>query len=348
MGCCQGTRAKTVLESLIRRSFTRMSGVAPVAFATARQRVSRFTVDRICVGRRTGALSRTRVARPDLLVSGALLHAIGRVPGDPPSSSETGSTDRPRMARRSRYSIPVRWFASLAACRRRTTRASRRSATIDSVADAVAPSCYSPLQALTEADSLATGSSAWTLEAEWRGARRARVRMRLGVDDGSPLPTDRRSPFRLPNRAMMGPVRRRSMLRIADRGRKNADGTARLIVSRAVALHAIDVTAPGQQRRQAWRHRCSERCAAQVPTGSDHAISGVLVGRVALSAALRTARSPTREGRQQNRCWPIGGVRRRASSNALSSRGAPDSIGLLHRGRAPSPDGARLAPTYRP
>ena len=128
----------------------------------------RFTVDRhLLVAAAEAALLVDRVQRPDLLLVGALLHDIGK--GYPGDHTEVGqelvATIAPRMG------FPVADVDHLVAMVEHhlllPDAATRRDldddGTIRSVADAVGDrQLLALLGALTEADSIATGPSAWS------------------------------------------------------------------------------------------------------------------------------------------------------------------------------------------
>ncbi|MHA7959841.1 [protein-PII] uridylyltransferase [Streptomyces sp. L500] len=157
-----------------------------------RNALHRWTVDRHLVETavRAAALTR-RVGRPDLLLLAALLHDIGKgLPGD---HSETGAETARRVAARLGYgpqdtevlAALVRHHLLLA------DTATRRDlgdpATVRAVTDAVGSAAVLELlHALTEADALATGPTAWTA---WRASLVADlVRRAAAALDGRPVP----------------------------------------------------------------------------------------------------------------------------------------------------------------
>nr|WP_307805556.1 [protein-PII] uridylyltransferase [Streptomyces spirodelae] len=138
-----------------------------------RNPVHRYTVDRHLVETavRAAALTR-RVHRPDLLLTGALLHDIGK--GWPGDHSVTGETITRDLAARIGFdAADTRTLATLVRHHLLLVEtATRRNlddpATVRSVADAVgSPGTLELLHALTEADALATGPAAWSA---WRAA----------------------------------------------------------------------------------------------------------------------------------------------------------------------------------
>jgi [protein-PII] uridylyltransferase len=128
----------------------------------------RFTVDRHLVEAAAAAAARTRrVARPDLLLVGALLHDIGKgLPGD---HTEVGMEVVGQLA--PRLGFPPEDVAVLVALVEHhlllpdvaTRRDLGDPATAAAVADAVASrDVLELLHALTEADAEATGPAAWS------------------------------------------------------------------------------------------------------------------------------------------------------------------------------------------
>lgn len=136
-----------------------------------RNPVHRFTVDRHLVEAATHAAELTRrVARPDLLMLGALLHDIGK--GWPGDHTEAGVAVVPVIA--ARLGLDAADVAVLVALVQHhlllPDTATRRDlddpATAQLVADAVTDrNTLELLHALTEADGLATGPAAW---GEWK------------------------------------------------------------------------------------------------------------------------------------------------------------------------------------
>ncbi len=150
----------------------------------------RFTVDRHLLEAAAGAaLLVDRVERPDLLVVGTLLHDIGK--GYPGDHTEVGVELVARIAERMGY--PPDDVALLVAMVEHhlllpdvaTRRDLDDDGTIRSVAAAVgSTTVLGLLDALTEADSVATGPSAWsTWKAELVAELVARVRHVLGGGD---------------------------------------------------------------------------------------------------------------------------------------------------------------------
>jgi [protein-PII] uridylyltransferase len=165
----QGHRAINVLESLDQRGILvrLLPEWQPVRSRPQRNAYHRFTVDRHLWETAANAAGLTdRVERPDLLVLGALFHDIGKgYPGDHTTAGMALLRDiGPRLG------LPDDDVAVLVAMTEHHLLlpdvAIRRDltdpATIKKVADAVGDvQRLGLLAALTEADSLATGPSAW-------------------------------------------------------------------------------------------------------------------------------------------------------------------------------------------
>ncbi len=152
----------------------------------------RFTVDRHLVETAANAAALTRrVARPDLLLLGALLHDIGKgLPGD---HTEVGMRIVALMGPRLGLA-PADWGTLVAMVRHHlllpdiaTRRDLNDPATARGVADAVGSlEVLELLHALTEADSAATGPAAWSA---WKGQLIAElVRRASALLSGQPAP----------------------------------------------------------------------------------------------------------------------------------------------------------------
>ena len=164
-----------------------------------RNPVHRFTVDRhlIETAAEAAALTRT-VARPDLLLLGALLHDLGK--GWPGDHTEAGVAVVRELG--PRLGLPYGDTATVVAMVRHhlllPDTATRRDlddpVTVRTVVDAVAGSVdlLDLLHALSTADGLATGSAAWS---EWKAglvdelADRARAAVAGSAPRGPPLLT---------------------------------------------------------------------------------------------------------------------------------------------------------------
>jgi [protein-PII] uridylyltransferase len=138
----------------------------------------RFTVDRHLMEAAANAAALTRqVGRPDLLLLGALLHDIGK--GFPGDHTEAGVAAVRRIG--PRMGLPPDDIDTLAALVEHhlllPEAATRRDVDDPATSDAVVAAVGTPerlelLHALTEADSLATGPSAWS---PWKASLVARL-----------------------------------------------------------------------------------------------------------------------------------------------------------------------------
>ena len=165
----EGHRAIRVLEALDQHELIArfLPEWAPVRSKPQRNAYHRFTVDRhLWEAAANAAELADRVARPDLLVIGALLHDLGK--GYPGDHTEVGMDLVRTIAPRLGYARPdveilvamVEWHLLLPDVAMR--RDLSDPATIDLVAGLLSTvERLELLHALTEADSLATGPSAW-------------------------------------------------------------------------------------------------------------------------------------------------------------------------------------------
>jgi [protein-PII] uridylyltransferase len=348
----EGPRAIPVLESLDQADlFTRMLPEwAPVRSRPQRNAYHRFTVDRhLWEAASNAAVLAERVARPDLLVIGALLHDIGKgYPGDHTErGEELVAVIGPRMG------FDERDTAHLVGLVRHhlllpdiaTRRDLDDPATIDMVAEAVGSVLLLDLlHALTEADSLATGSSAWSpWKAELVEELVERVRLRLAPGDGTESGVERRSPFPTAEvLALMG----------AGETAVDVDGPRIVVVSidrpgtfgrvaGVLALHGIDVIGARAHSDEQGMAASQFRTAETSQTADWEAITAdirrALSGELALSARLaERARTYRRRRRPaaaaESVLSPSVVFVDAASSNAtVIEVRAPDSIGLLHR-----------------
>jgi len=167
LGC--GRAAVPVIEALDQRGLWArvLPEWAAVRSRPQRNAYHRFTVDRhLLEAVANAAALRDRVERPDLLVMGALFHDIGK--GRPGDHTEVGMVLVADIA--TRMGCPADDVADLVAMVEHhlllpdvaTRRDLAEARTIETVAAAVVtlPRLHL-LAALTEADSLATGASAW-------------------------------------------------------------------------------------------------------------------------------------------------------------------------------------------
>jgi len=171
----------------------------PVRSRPQRNAYHRFTVDRhLCEAAANAAGLTERVSRPDLLVLGALLHDIGK--GRPGDHTEVGMDLVARIG--PRLGLPPEDVDVLVALVRHhlllpdvaTRRDLDDPATIDAVARAVGDrTTLELLDALTEADSRATGPSAW---GTWKAGLVAELVDRTMVQlGGEPRHPDRAPTF---------------------------------------------------------------------------------------------------------------------------------------------------------
>jgi [protein-PII] uridylyltransferase len=167
---------------------------AEVRSRPQRNRYHRFTVDRHLVEAAAAAAALTRrVARPDLLLLGALLHDIGK--GRPGDHTEVGMATVADLG--PRFGLPPDDVDVLVRMVEHHLLlpdvATRRDLSDPATAQAVAAAVGSQevldlLHALTEADALATGPAAWSpWKARLVGELVERTRARLA---GAPPPAD--------------------------------------------------------------------------------------------------------------------------------------------------------------
>jgi len=164
-----GPPAIAVIEALDQRDLwvRLLPEWEPVRFKPQRNAYHTFTVDRhLCVAATNAAALADRVDRPDLLVVGALLHDIGK--GYPGDHTVVGIDVVGGIGARMGFSDEdiavlqemVRHHLLLPDIA--TRRDLEDDATLTMVAQAVGSlTCLRLLDALTEADSLATGPAAW-------------------------------------------------------------------------------------------------------------------------------------------------------------------------------------------
>jgi [protein-PII] uridylyltransferase len=348
----EGPRAIPVLESLDQAElFSRMLPEwEPVRSRPQRNAYHRFTVDRhLWEAATQAALLADRVTRPDLLVIGALLHDIGKgYPGDHTERGEElvavigprmgfDEDDTAHLVGLVRHHLLLPDVA--------TRRDLDDPATIDLVAEAVGSAGFLDLlHALTEADSLATGSSAWSpWKAELVEELVERVRMRLGAADGAEATRERSSPF---------PTADILELMGAGEAAVHVDGPRIVIVNHdrpgtfgrlagVLALHGVDVVGARAHSDEQGMAASLFRIA-ETKQGADWAaitadIRRALSGELALSARLaERARTYRRRRRPAAAAAsvlsPSVEFVDAASSNAtVIEVRAPDSIGLLHR-----------------
>jgi [protein-PII] uridylyltransferase len=346
----EGPRAIPVLESLDQAElFTRMLPEwGPVRSRPQRNAYHRFTVDRhLWEAAVQAALLADRVARPDLLVIGALLHDIGKgYPGDHTERGEElvaaigprmgfDERDTAHLVRLVRHHLLLPDVA--------TRRDLDDPATIDAVAEAVGSVTFLDLlHTLTEADSLATGSSAWSpWKAELVEELVERVRMRLGATDGIDGGPERRAPFPTADiLALMGAGETAVVVdgpRIVVINHDRPGTFARL--AGVLALHGVDVLGArahsDEQGMAASLFRTADAVRHVDWTAVEADIRRALAGELALSARLaeraRTYRRRRRPAAASVLSPSVDFIDGASSNATVIEVRAPDSIGLLHR-----------------
>ncbi|HVA75477.1 MAG TPA: [protein-PII] uridylyltransferase [Acidimicrobiales bacterium] len=192
----------------------------PVRNRPQRNAYHRFTVDRHLVETAAGAAAlQVRVSRPDLLLLGALLHDIGKGRGGDHTEMgiEVVQSLGPRLGL-----LPADVDVLVAVVRYHLLLpdvATRRDlddpATTEAVASAVGDRLVLELlSALTEADSIATGPSAW---GSWKAGLVARlVERTAAVLEGRPPPDPRGADIGAEERALLAT---RTLQLVADGGR---------------------------------------------------------------------------------------------------------------------------------
>jgi [protein-PII] uridylyltransferase len=244
-----GKRAVAALEALDQEGMLSrlLPEWEPVRFKAQHNPVHCYTVDRhlIETAVQASALA-AEVARPDLLLVGALLHDIGK--GGPGDHSETGAVLAAGIAKR--MGFPVKDAETIAAMARyhlllpdtATRRDLEDPSTVQSVIMAIDSSTelLELLHYLTIADAEATGPAAWS---DWKGELVTQlVRRTRAILHGEPVPR----PDELPD----------DLLVLARRGepRVMVDGFDIVVVapdgpgllsrtSGLLALHSLDVQA---------------------------------------------------------------------------------------------------------
>jgi [protein-PII] uridylyltransferase len=346
----EGQRAIPVLESLDQAElFTRMLPEwAPVRSRPQRNAYHRFTVDRhLWETAAQAARLAYRVSRPDLLMIGALLHDLGKgYPGDHTERGEElmaeigprmgfDKADAGHLVRLVRHHLLLPDVA--------TRRDLDDPATIELVAEAVGTVGFLDLlHALTEADSLATGPSAWSpWKAELVEELVERVRLRLGSTDAGDGSAERRSPF---------PTAEILELMGAGVTAVDVDAPHFLVVNAdrpgtfgrlagVLALHGIDVVGArahsDEQGMAASQFRIADSSQSVDWAAVTADVQRALRGELALSARLAERASTYRRRRRPAAASvlaPSVTFVDGASSNAtVIEVQAPDSIGLLHR-----------------
>ncbi len=345
----QGHDALAPLESLDQRGLLvrMLPEWAAVRNKPQRNAYHRFTVDRHLLEAAANAAALAgRVSRPDLLVLGALLHDIGK--GFPGDHTEVGIEVVGRIG--PRLGLPRDDVEVLQALVRHhlllpdvaTRRDLSDDATITAVAEAIgSPLVLELLHALTEADSLATGPSAWSA---WKAELVAELVARVGhVLGGGELGELSWRLFPTPEvLALMGAGRSST---------KAADDTLTVVaadrpglfarVAGVLALHGMDVLdARAYSDEQGMA--ASEFRVAPPLEGRQHHWDRVLAdldraleGRLALESRLAERARSYQRRRRPGRAGPITTrvvIDNQASSNAtVVEVHAPDAVGVLYR-----------------
>lgn len=343
----EGRDAIPVLESLDQRGLLvrLLPEWAPVRSRPQRNAYHRFTVDRHLweTAANAAALS-SRVSRPDLLLLGALLHDIGK--GYPGDHTEAGIDVVGRIGRR--MGLPhddvevleqlVRHHLLLADVA--TRRDLSDDATIRAVADAVGShTCLELLAALTEADSLATGPSAWSA---WKAELLAELVDKVDhVLGGGDMAEATWSLFPSADvLARMG-TGRTSVVTEPDRVTVVAPDRPGLFsrVAGVLALNGLDVL--GAQAHSDEQGMAASEFRVVVPEHGSipwervvRDLERALAGQLAIEARLADRARTYRRRRALSAAPAVPSVR---VDNTLSSNAtvvevrAPDRVGVLHR-----------------
>ncbi len=342
----EGHDAIPVLESLDQRDLITvvLPEWEPVRARPQRNAYHRFTVDRhLWEAAANAAELAPRVHRPDLLVLGALLHDLGK--GYPGDHSTAGMALVEQIGHR--MALPADDVVVLCTLVRHHLLlpdvATRRDLSDDGTITAVAAAVGSPLvlellAALTEADSLATGPSAWgSWKAELVGELVDRVGHVLG---GGPLSEATWSLFPSAQVTELMGERRVAVIADGDRVTTVAPDRPGLFsrVAGVVSIHGLDVlgaqahsdeqgmaanefrVVPPKHGLIAW---------ARVTEDLERAIAGQLAIEARLAERARTYRRRRTTG---NAGPPMVRIDNDASSNAtVVEVRAPDRIGVLYR-----------------
>jgi len=312
----------------------------------------RFTVDRHLLEAAANAAALVdRVERPDLLLVASLLHDIGK--GYPGDHTEAGVVLIDTIARRMGFP-PDDVETLVTLCRHHlllADTATRRDiddpATVETVAEAIGDRLtLELLGALTEADSLATGPSAW---GSWKAGLVADLVARTGRHLGGDYPGT--TPW-LTGSEWVADVHRRMVQEVRDGGRPvvlldpprvmvTAPDRRGLLASVAgtLALHGLDVRSADASGEDGV---ATEVFTVEVARGSwpdstrlREDLDAVLSDRLALDDRL-AAKAEAYAGRKRpTAAYPV--VPNVTVDNAASATStvieiqATDELGLLHR-----------------
>lgn len=344
----EGEAAIPVLESLDQRNLLVkvLPEWAPVRSRPQRNAYHRFTVDRhLWQAAANASRLVERVTRPDLLMIGALMHDIGK--GYPGDHTEVGvelwRTLGPRMglSENDQETVSLMIEHHLLLADTATRRDLSDDATITMVADRVSSQAVLDLlHALTEADSLATGPSAWSdWKAELVNTLVDRVRHVLGGGDVQEVV------WRLfPDAAVLelmaaGRVAVRTEPDRVTVVSPDVPGTFSKVAG-VMALHGLDVLGAEAHSDEQGMAASQFRVAPSYTGGIDWdpvvvSLERALSGKLALGPRLSERAATARPRRAVAAAVPAAPSVRfddGASSNAtfLEVR-APDQFGLLHR-----------------
>jgi len=316
---------------------------APLRSRPQRNAYHRFTVDRhLCECAANAAALTDRVGRPDLLVLGALFHDIGKNGSD--DHTEAGMALMADIG--PRIGLPPEDVATVITMIRHhlllpdvaTRRDLGDEATIDAVAAAVGDlATLQLLDALTEADSLATGPAAW---GHWKAKLVAELvdRTALALGDGSGRRT-RPGSFPTPEQRSLLDAGTSVMLGRGDTLTLVAPDRPGLFsrVAGVLALHGLGVLAADaiSSNDMALEHfrvlppRDEPIDWAHVTADLERALSGRLAVRARLADRARTyARAERRPAATPSRVL----FDNNASVGAtVLEVHAPDAIGVLYR-----------------
>ena len=337
-----------MLESLDQRDLiTRvLPEWAPVRSRPQRNAYHRFTVDRHLWQTAANASRLVeRVSRPDLLLIGALMHDIGK--GYPGDHTEVGVElwrtlgTRMGLTEEDQRIVSLMIEHHLLLADTATRRDLSDDATITMVATEVGnQTVLDLLHALTEADSLATGPSAWSdWKAELLGTLVDRVRHVLGGGDVQEVM------WRLfPDADVLGMMAGGTVAIRTEPDRvtvvsPDTPGTFSKVAG-VMALHGLDVLGAeahsDEQGMAASQFRVVPGYSGDIDWDPVVAnLERALSGRLALGSRLSERAATVRPRRAVSATVPAAPSVRfddSASSNAtfLEVR-APDSFGLLHR-----------------
>jgi [protein-PII] uridylyltransferase len=343
----EGHDAIPVLESLDQRDLmTRLLPEwEPVRSRPQRNAYHRFTVDRhLWEAAANAAQLAPRVHRPDLLVLGALLHDIGK--GYVGDHTVVGVELVERIGHRMGLA-PADVEVLLALVRHHlllpdvaTRRDLSDDATITAVATAVgSPRVLALLDALTEADSMATGPSAW---GSWKAELVEELVDRVGhVLGGGDLREATWSLFPSELVTLLMGQERTTVLAEADRITTVAPDRPGLFsrVAGVLSIHGLDVL--GAQAHSDEQGMAANEFRVLSPSDGvidwtavaadlERAIAGQLAIEARLAERARTYRRRRRLAAAS--AAPSVRVDNEASSNAtVVEVRAPDRIGLLYR-----------------